>query len=110
MSDKIYDLLEKMYIEFTEFRNETNERLSNVDNRLLEVDNRLLEVDNRLFKVEQRLDKNEINQESINDKISEAFEAISSLAEINEKQHCEIMRELKGKINVVELAVKEIAK
>lgn len=63
-----------MYIEFSAFRNETNERFN----------------------------RNEINQELLNDKISKVFEALSTLVETNEKQHQEILKELKGEISVVE--------
>jgi len=87
--NKIYDMFEKIYIELTsfkqdmsEFRDETNKRLT----------------------------KLEIGQEQMNDKVSEAFEAIHTLAETNDRQHEEIMKELRGEINVVEFAVKRLVK
>ncbi len=56
MEDKTFELLEKMYVEFSEFRKETNVRFDNVENRLGNVENRLGNVENRLGNVENRLD------------------------------------------------------
>jgi len=86
MDDKVFSLLEKLYIEFTEFKTETN---------------------NRFDRIEGRLDKLELGQEKLDDKVSEAFEAIESLVQVNEVQHKEILSELKGDIRVIELAVKK---
>lgn len=96
MEDKGLELIEKMYIEFTSFRKEVNQRFDGIDQRFEGI--------------EKRLSKLEIGQERLDDKISEAFEAINTLAETNERQHQEILSELKGELNVVELAVKRIAK
>ncbi|WZL73750.1 hypothetical protein QBE52_03170 [Clostridiaceae bacterium 35-E11] len=43
-----------------------------------------------------RLTKIELSQEELKDKVSEAFEATDTLAETNDRQHEEIMREIKG--------------
>ncbi|SHI54635.1 hypothetical protein SAMN02745176_00634, partial [Lutispora thermophila DSM 19022] len=59
---------------------------------------------------EGRLDRIEMKLEVMDDKLSEAFEAIEAHAEINERQHKEIMDELKGELNIVQLAVKRTAK
>ncbi|ANX01397.1 hypothetical protein CSTERLE_07355 [Thermoclostridium stercorarium subsp. leptospartum DSM 9219] len=55
MEDKIFDLLEKIYAEFSEFRKETNSRFDTLENRLDKVENRLDKVENRLGNVENRL-------------------------------------------------------
>ncbi|AGC68514.1 hypothetical protein Cst_c15270 [Thermoclostridium stercorarium subsp. stercorarium DSM 8532] len=55
MEDKIFDLLEKIYAEFSEFRKETNSRFDTLENRLDNLENRLDKVENRLDKVENRL-------------------------------------------------------
>jgi len=31
MNDKVFDLLEKMYIEFSEFKKDSNEKFDNID-------------------------------------------------------------------------------
>jgi len=59
---------------------------------------------------EGSLDRIEFRLENIEDKLSEAFEALEAHAEINERQHKEMMNELKGELNIVELAVKRVAK
>ncbi|RKD22004.1 hypothetical protein SAMN02745883_01277 [Caminicella sporogenes DSM 14501] len=56
-----------------------------------------------------RLIRLEIAIEEIRDKATEALEAFEVLSETNKKQHEEIMRELKGEISVIELAVKRKA-
>ncbi|WP_227762483.1 hypothetical protein [Zhaonella formicivorans] len=96
MEEKIYQLIEKFYLEFAGFKQEVNERFDEIDKRIDEID--------------KRLGKVEINQEEMNDKLEEAFEAITALAESNERQHQEIMKELRGEISVVELAVKRMVK
>jgi hypothetical protein len=59
---------------------------------------------------EGRLNRIELKLEAMDDKLSEAFEAIEAHAEINEKRHEEIMNELKGELSIVQLAVKRAAK
>jgi F0F1-type ATP synthase membrane subunit b/b' len=90
-------------LEFAGFKQEVNQRFDKIENRIDKIERRIDEIDRRLGKVE-------INQEGMNDKLEEAFEAITALAESNERQHQEIMKELRGEISVVELAVKRMVK
>jgi Skp family chaperone for outer membrane proteins len=113
MEDKNFDLLEKMYIEFTGLKGEFAGLKGEFAGFRTEVNGRFDKLDERMDKLEGRMDKLEggmgkleLNQEAMNDKLDEAFEAVSSQAEINERQHQEIIMELKGDISVVELAVK----
>ncbi len=120
MDDKVFDLLEKLYIEFiefktemTEFKTETNQRFDKLDDRVDRIEGRLDKVEgqldrveSRLDKVEIRLDKLELGQEKLDDKVTEAFEAIENLAQVNERQHKEILSELKGDISAIQLVVK----
>ena len=64
----------------------------------------------RLDGVEGRLTKLELQHEELSDKVSESFKAINTLAETNDKQHKEIMNELKGDIGVIQLSLKRMAK
>ena len=89
MEDKTFQLLEKIYTELLDFKEE---------------------VSNKFDKMDGRLRKIEIGQEELKDKVTEAFEAIDTLAETNNRQHEEIIKELKGDIGVIELAVRRIAK
>ncbi len=52
MEDKTFELLEKMYVEFSEFRKETNVRFDNVENRLGNVENRLDSVEGHITRIE----------------------------------------------------------
>lgn len=89
MDEKVFELLEKLYGELLDFKQEVNGRFD---------------------KIEQRLTKLEIGQERLEDKATEAFEAIDHLVEVNERQHQEIMKELREDIHVIDFAVKRIGK
>lgn len=89
MEEKVFNLLEKMYVEMKDGFAKVNCRIDSLENRIIKV---------------------ELNQEHANEKIDEVFEALSAHVEIDEKQHQDIMEELKGEINVVELALKRVAK
>ncbi|WP_051569234.1 hypothetical protein [Alkaliphilus transvaalensis] len=117
MEDKVFDLLEKLYSEFVDFKHEVNRRFDEVESRLDKLETRLDKVETRLDKLETRLDqvdsrlgKMEVNQERLEDKVTEVFEAIETLAETNERQHQEILKELKGDIGILQLAVKKKSK
>ena len=117
MEEKVFELLEKLYNEVTGLKSEVTGLKGEVTGLKGEVtglkgeftDFRT-EVNGRFDRLEGKMGKLELNQEAMNDKLDEAFEAISSHAEINERQHQEILMELKGEISVVELAVKRVAK
>jgi len=96
MEEKLLKLFQDFYNEFTDFKND-----------MIGFKNDMIDFKKN---TEGRLDKIEIKLESIDDKLSEAFEAIEAHAEINEKRHNEIMNELKGELNIVQLAVKRTAK
>lgn len=89
MEEKLLKLFQDFYNEFKDFKAEMTD-----------------------FKksTERRLDKIDFRLEGIDDKVSEAFEAIEAHAQINKEQHKEIMNELKGELNIVQLAVKRAAK
>lgn len=96
MEEKVFNLLEKMYVEMKDGFAKVNCRIDSLENRIDSLENRIIKV--------------ELNQEHANEKIDEVFEALSAHVEIDEKQHQDIMEELKGEINVVELALKRVAK
>lgn len=106
MDNKVLDLLEKFYIEFTEFKTDMLAFKSD----MLEFKDDMLSFKSDMLGYQKvtdgRLARLELGQERLEDKISEAFEAIETLSQINERQHQEILQELKGDIRVVELAVK----
>ena len=60
MEDKTFELLTKMYSEFSGRFDGVENRLGSVENRLGGVENRLGGVENRLGGVENRLDKVEL--------------------------------------------------
>ena len=56
MEDKTFEMMEKLYVEFTGFRRETMERFDGVDQRFDGIDQRLDAMDQRFDGVDQRLD------------------------------------------------------
>lgn len=59
-NEKLFDLMSKMYSEFSEFRKETNMRFDSMEDRFDSVEGRLGSVEGKLGSVEKRLDKIEI--------------------------------------------------
>lgn len=96
VEDKIFGLLEKLY-------NETTSGFKQVNNRIQGLENKIEGLENRMARLE-------LKQEEMEDKLDEVYEGLTSHIEVNEKQHQEIMNELRGEINVVELALKRVAK
>ena len=123
MDEKEFKMIEQIYVELKSFKSEVNQRFDKVDERFERIDEQFEKiderferideqfdkVDERFEKIEHRLVKSEINGESLHDKISECFEAINTLSETNDRQHKEILDELRGRINIVEKAVKKVA-
>ena len=103
MEGRLFELFEKFYTEFKDFRSE----MTGFKSEMTDFKSEMID-----FKSDttRRLTKLEINVEDINDKLSEAFEAIEAHAQINAQQHKEIMNELRGELNIVQLAVKRAAK
>lgn len=46
MEDKIFDLMTKMYSEFSEFRKESNDRFDKIDKRLDTVEKTIIKIEN----------------------------------------------------------------
>jgi archaellum component FlaC len=51
MDDKVFNLLEKMYVEFTEFKQEVNQRFNSMDSRFDTVESRLTKLESTLENV-----------------------------------------------------------
>lgn len=52
MEDKTFELLEKMYSEIIQFKQETNERFDGINGRLDGIDGRLDRVEGRIINIE----------------------------------------------------------
>lgn len=77
MKDESFELLTKLYVEFSTFKQETTEKLAIIDNRTIRIENehgakieaaldgykqvyeKLLEHDNRFDVIEEKLDSHE---------------------------------------------------
>lgn len=87
MDDKMFELMEKMYGEILNIKSNQEQMQEDIK---------------ELKKGQVKL---KLKYESLDDKISEAFEAITTLSETNEQQHKEIMEKLGGEINIIENVV-----
>ncbi len=47
MEDKTFELLTKMYNEFSEFRTETNSKFNNIEKRLDSIEGHVLRIENK---------------------------------------------------------------
>ena len=117
MEGRLFELFEKFYTEFKDFRSDMMDFKSDMmdfKSEMMDFKSEMMDFKSEMmdFKSDttRRLTKLEINVEDINDKLSEAFEAIEAHAQINAQQHKEIMNELRGELNIVQLAVKRAAK
>ncbi len=52
MEDKTFELIEKMYSEFVQFRQETNEQFDGINGKLNGVDSRLDKVEGSIIRIE----------------------------------------------------------
>jgi phage-related tail protein len=50
MEDKVFELMEKMYSEFTEFRKETNSKFDNMDKKFDKLGNQVTRLEHDLKK------------------------------------------------------------
>jgi tetrahydromethanopterin S-methyltransferase subunit G len=73
VEDKTFELLERMYAEFSEFRKESGQRFDNIDNRLDRVEGHVTQVDKRLDRsdglVDDKLGKVEGSITQINNRL-----------------------------------------
>ncbi|MFZ5942946.1 MAG: hypothetical protein ACOYVD_02470 [Bacillota bacterium] len=114
---KVLDFIEKMYIEFTALFEQIDKRFEQIDKRFEQMDKRFEQMDKRFEQmdkrfdqVESRLTKLEFGQERLEDRVDEVFEALQSHIEVNDRQHEEIMMELKGDISLIKTTIKRIVK
>lgn len=75
MEDRTFELLEKIYSELLQFKQETNDRFDNNDKRFDSMDNRFDSIENRIIRIENEhgqklnvlLDGYKQNAENINE-------------------------------------------
>lgn len=56
MEEKVFVLLEKLYGEFRDFKEETNQRFEMIDKRFEKMDERFEKIDERFEKMDERFD------------------------------------------------------
>ena len=103
MDNKMFELMEKMYIEFSSFKTDITTEVKGIRQDLNGV-----REDVKALKEDVR--KNTLQLESISNKLEIVAEVQKSHIEQNEKAHNDIISNLGDKIDVVELAIKDTSK
>ena len=103
MNDKMFELMEKMYIEVSSFRTDITTEVKGIRQDLNGV-----REDVKALKQDVR--KNTMQLESMNSKLETMAEVQKSHMDQNEKAHNDIISNLGDKIDVVELSVKYTSK
>lgn len=101
MEEKVLNLLEKMYGEFSEFRQEINTKVDNLEGRF---DNLEARFDN----LGDKVNKNTILLERMDNKFKLIAEIQQNNFEINERQHEEINKVHKEQISLLKSALKHV--
>jgi archaellum component FlaC len=86
MDDKVFNLLEKMYLELTEFKQEVTQKLDSVDSRLTKLESTLENVTNK--KIDVALEGYTANTEkldSIDSKIEDMASTVTNIEIITSK-------------------------
>jgi len=89
LDNKIYDLIEKVYVELVSFKKETNERFGSIDQKFDSIDQRFDLIDQKFDSIDQRFDKlqNEVEMNGrhivkLENKLSEKIGALFDHREI----------------------------
>jgi chromosome segregation ATPase len=107
MESKMFELMEKMYIEFSSFKTDITTEIKGIrqDLNVVKEDVNGLKEDAKSLNV--KVDKNTMLLEDLKSKVETIAEVQKSHLEQNEKAHNEIVKNLNEKIDVIELAVKD---
>ena len=92
MDDKTFELMEKMYIEFTSFKTDIND------------------IKQDLTALNVKVDKNTLLLEDLTIKVEAIAEVQKSHMGQNEKDHNDIVENVNKKIDVIELSTKNTSK
>lgn len=96
MEDKTFELIEKMYNDFSK--------------QFKTMDKRFDLMDKRFDSLESEVKKNSIKIESLENKVDIIAEVQKNNTEQNERQHTEIVEMLSERIDTTEKAVRKLAK
>lgn len=111
--DRIFDLLEKIYIELQETKvalQGTKNEVKYNSTRLDNLENELKYNSTKLDNLEKEVKSNSIKLESIETKLNTMAEIQKSHMEQNDKHHTEIVKPIGEKVDIIELAVKSTSK
>lgn len=90
MSDKTFELIEKLYSEFSGFRDEINK------------------INTKISTLDKKVDKNTLLLERMDDKIQILAEVQQNHLEINERQHNEMSSANKEQIELLKNALHHV--
>lgn len=97
MSDKTFELIEKLYSEFSGFRNEINY-----------INQEINQINQKISAMDKKVDKNTLLLERMDDKIQILAEVQQNHLEINERQHNEMSSVNKEQIELLKNALHRV--
>ena len=108
MNDKTFELVEKLYSEFTSFKVEINQKIDGLDGKIESVDKKVDLVDKKVDLVDKKADKNTVLLERMNDKLQILAEVQQNHLEINERQHNEMISSNNEQIQLLKNALQHV--
>ncbi len=109
MDDKVFEMLEKIYSELTNFKSEVNQKFDGINQRLGEVNQKFDGINQRLDEVNKKANKNSILLEKMNDNIKILAEVQQKHLKINERQHEEMSEINKEELELLKSAIQHIS-
>ena len=103
----MFELMEKMYIEFSSFKTDITTEVKGIRQDLNGVKEDVKGLKEEVKSLNVKVDKNTVLLENLTSKVETIAEVQKSHMEQDEKAHSDIVKNLTEKIDVIELAVKD---
>ena len=109
----MFELMEKMYIEFTSFKTDIKDikqDLTSVKQHLTALDGKVDTLNGKVDTLDGKVDKNTLLIEDLTSKVVTIAEVQKSHMDHNERAHNDIVERINEKISVLELSTKNTSK
>lgn len=104
MEQKIFNMLEKIYIELQE----TKKKVDNLEGRFDNLEGRFDNLEGKFDNLEGKVDKNTLLLEELRTDVKTIAEVQSNHMNQNENQHKQISENVKDETNIIKMAVTDI--
>lgn len=102
----MFQLLEKLYAEFVDFKDTTNQRLENIDKSFDNIDKMFEGVDKRFEGLEKEVKKNSILLEEVKSDVRSVAEILDSHIKADAREHAELEKLIEDDISMVNNSIK----